>query len=165
MQAVADQDDGQENQPHDQHAVHDPCAFLGRGGRKRQQQGEHGPTLLDPTAVRGKRLRHGIGAAGGDRGALQAGRSRPATRASVGQPSLAEGCSGRRPRLAVTRPALSLALRAEGYEVREVVDRVDVAARGDANEPVRVKVVAEQKRDVGRGGEQPRAAVVDEVAS
>ena len=150
MQAVAEQDDGQENQPHDQHAVHDPGAFLGRGGRKRQQQGEHGPTLLDPTAVRGKRLRHGIGADGGDRDRMQDGRvtAVPERGASFGQPSLAEGCRGRRPGLAVTRPAVRLALRAERDEVREVVDRSDVAARRDANEPVRVEVVAEQKRDV-----------------
>jgi hypothetical protein len=69
------------------------------------------------------------------------------------------------PRVAVARFAFSAETRAEGDQLGELGDRVDVACRGNANEPVRVEVVAEQERElVVRRCKEARASVVAEVA-
>ena len=69
------------------------------------------------------------------------------------------------PGRAVVRAAFGPQRRAAGDQLGERRDRVDVAERRDPDEAVRVEVVAEQERHVVVGGrEQPRPAVVDEVA-
>jgi hypothetical protein len=77
----------------------------------------------------------------------------------------AKGRGGRRPGLAVTRPTVGAQLRAQRDQRREVGHRLDRPGLRDADEPVRVEVVAEQERSVGVVGvEQPRAPVVEQVA-
>ena len=70
-----------------------------------------------------------------------------------------------RPEGAVAVRFLRAHLAAERDQLREVGDSGDVMERRDAGDAVRVEVVAEQERRVVvRRCEQPRAAVVDEVA-
>src|SRR6476619_1737383 len=77
----------------------------------------------------------------------------------------AEERRGGRPERPVAVPLLRAQLAAQRDELRKVGDRVDLARLGDADEPVRVEVVAEEKRRVVVGRlEQARTAVVDEVA-
>ena len=71
----------------------------------------------------------------------------------------------RRPRLAVAVAVLGLQMRAGRDQVGKRRHRVELAGRGNADEPVGVEVVAEQDRLLGFGiCEEPRPAVVDEVA-
>jgi hypothetical protein len=71
----------------------------------------------------------------------------------------------RRPSLAVAGEAVGAKLRTERDERREVRDGLDGAGLRDPNEAVRVEVVAQQQRRVlVDGREQPRPAVVEEVA-
>ena len=54
---------------------------------------------------------------------------------------------------------------AEGEELGKGADGLDVTERGDADEPVRVEVVAEEDARVAVvGAEEPRPAVVEEIA-
>jgi len=76
-----------------------------------------------------------------------------------------QGRRRRRPRLSVAREAVGTQLGTERDQRREVGDRLDVARLGDADEAVRVQVVAqEQGRVVVGRREQARPAVVEEVA-
>jgi hypothetical protein len=78
---------------------------------------------------------------------------------------VAEGRGGGSPRLAVARTPVGAQLCAERDQLREVADGLDRPCLGDANEPVRVEVVAEQQRGVVVGGrEQPRVPVMEQVA-
>jgi hypothetical protein len=92
-------------------------------------------------------------------------------RARFGEPLVAraEQRDRRRPDDAVGRLAAGARLRAElgaeGEELREVGHDRHVAVLGDPDETVRVEVVAEEDARVAvRGREEPRAAVVEEVA-
>jgi hypothetical protein len=77
----------------------------------------------------------------------------------------AERRGGRRPGLAVARQAVGSELGAERDQGGEIGDRLDRARLGDADEPVRVEVVAEQQRRVlVDRREQARPAVVEQVA-
>jgi hypothetical protein len=77
----------------------------------------------------------------------------------------AERRRGRGPGLAVAWEAVRPELGTHRDQCREVGDRLDRAHLGHADEAVRVEVVAQQQGRVGVGGlEQPRPAVVEEVA-
>src|SRR5688572_25839172 len=66
---------------------------------------------------------------------------------------------------AVALPLLRAQLRAQGDELGEVLDDPDLAVGRDADEPVRVEVVAEQNRRGGIGRrEEAWTPVVEEVA-
>ena len=72
---------------------------------------------------------------------------------------------GGRPRLAVAGKAVGAELCAERDQRGQVGDRLDRARLGDADEAVRVEVVAEQQSGVCVPRfEQPRPAVVEQVA-
>ena len=65
----------------------------------------------------------------------------------------------------VSGQAVGAQLGTERDQRREICDCLDGACFGDADEPVRVEVVAQQQTRVGVSGrEQPRAPVVEEVA-
>jgi hypothetical protein len=71
----------------------------------------------------------------------------------------------RRPRLAVPGKPVRAQLGAQGDQRGEVAHGLDRPGLGDADETVRVQVVAEQQRRVGIGRlEQPRPPVVEQVA-
>ena len=77
----------------------------------------------------------------------------------------AERRGGRRPRLAVAGPAVGAELRADRDQRGQIGDGLDRSRVGDADEAVRVEVVAEQQRRVRVDRrEQPRPAVVEQVA-
>jgi hypothetical protein len=77
----------------------------------------------------------------------------------------AQGRRRGRPRLSVAGQAVGPQPGAERDQSRQVGDGLDLPGLGHADEPVGVEVVPEQERGVGIGGrEQPRAAVVEEVA-
>src|SRR5262245_34109928 len=66
---------------------------------------------------------------------------------------------------AVARDLLCAQIRAQGDQLGQVVDSLDGAALLDADEAVRVQVVAEQERGVTvLRREQARAAVVQDIA-
>ena len=70
----------------------------------------------------------------------------------------------RHPLLPVSQDLLGPQLRTARDQLGQIRDGLHVARVGDPDEPVRVQVVAEEKRGVPiRRGEQPRASVVDEV--
>jgi hypothetical protein len=82
--------------------------------------------------------------------------------AAVGGPKQRDGC---RPRCAVPHSLLGPELRAQREELSQVGDDVHLTNRSDADEAVRVEVVAEQDRGVAVGGrEEPWTAVVEKVA-
>jgi hypothetical protein len=77
----------------------------------------------------------------------------------------AERRGRRAPRLAIARETVRPQPGAERDQRRQVADRLDRPGLGDADEPVRVQVVAEQQRRVRIGGlEEARPAVVEQVA-
>ena len=78
---------------------------------------------------------------------------------------MAEERDARSPRGPVVVPPLGPKLGAEGDQLAHVGNGFDRAGRGEPDEPVCVEVVAEQEdRVVVARREQPRPAVVDEVA-
>src|SRR5205823_11090382 len=71
----------------------------------------------------------------------------------------------RGPRLAVARQVVGAQLGTLRDQRREIGHGLDAAGLGDADEAVRVEVVAEEQSGVVVGGrEQPRPAVVEQVA-
>jgi len=79
--------------------------------------------------------------------------------------ALAERRGGRGPGLAVAGKAVGAQLGAARDQRGEVGHCLDGSGLGDADEAVRIEVVAEQQRRVVVGGrEQSRPAVVEEVA-
>jgi hypothetical protein len=83
----------------------------------------------------------------------------------AGGRACAEGCRRRGPNLAVARQAIRPQLGAVRDQRGQVGNSLDRPGLGDADEAVRVEVVAEQERGVVVGRrEQARAAVVEEVA-
>ncbi len=98
------------------------------------------------------------------RAALASPRSRERSARRV-ETARAQQRRGRRPGGTVAVAPVGARLRAQRDQLGEIGDGRDVAGLGDADEPVRVQVVAEQERGVAvRRREEPRAAVVDEVA-
>ena len=79
--------------------------------------------------------------------------------------AVAEPERGLCPRLTVADRPLGPEVGAARDQLGELADGVDVTRRGDPDEAVCVEVVAqEQRRVVIRWGEEPRSAVVSEVA-
>ena len=77
----------------------------------------------------------------------------------------AERGRGRGPHRPVAGDRLRAQVRAEGDQLREVVDGLDGPALLDADETVRIQVVPEQQRRVAvLRREQPRPPVVKEIA-
>jgi hypothetical protein len=78
--------------------------------------------------------------------------------------AFAEGRRRRRPGLAVAGKAVGPELGAARDQRREIRDCLNGPGLGDADEPVRIEVVAEQERGVVVcRREEPRRAVVQEV--
>ena len=76
-----------------------------------------------------------------------------------------EGRDGRGPGLTVAGKALRAQVGAEGEELGKGPDGLDVTERGDADEAVRVEVVAQEDARVAVvGAEEPWLAVVQEIA-
>ncbi len=144
MQELAERDHADEDQPDDEHRRDDFLALL--GGRLDGER-DHGAMLTDQRAM-GLERRFGVTAPGG-----------------AGGRACAEGCRRRGPNLAVARQAIRPQLGAVRDQRGQVGDGLDRPGLGDADETVRVEVVAEQERGVVVGRrEQARAAVVEQVA-
>ena len=89
----------------------------------------------------------------------------PAAAASLPVGASVERRDRRCPCLAVAGKTFRAKVRAQREELGERTHRLDVSKRGDADEPVRVEVVAEEDRACrGRRRERARPAVVEEVA-
>jgi len=143
---LAEQDHGQEDQTDDEHRLDYFLAFLRSGLRGERQ---HGAILLHPQPV----LRDGL-----------LGRRRRLPLESRGL-ALPEGRRCRRPRHAVARKPVGAELGAARDQLRQVADSLDRPCLRDADEPVRVEVVAEQQcRVVVARREEPRAPVMEQVA-
>jgi hypothetical protein len=83
----------------------------------------------------------------------------------AGGRACAEGCRGRGPGLTVARQAIRPQLGTVRDQRGQVGDGLDRPGLRDADEAVRVEVVAEEERRVVVGGrEQARAAVVEQIA-
>src|SRR5437867_13335000 len=89
----------------------------------------------------------------------------PERRPSVIQLAAAKGRGSCCPHWPVTDDFFRTQVRTKRDQLGEVADRVDGSDLLDAHEPVCIEVVPEEQRGVQvLGGEQPRAAVVQEVA-
>ena len=92
-------------------------------------------------------------------------RVQPQRRERLLERAPAEQRRGRRPERSVAFALLRPQLAAERDQLGEIGDGVDVMRGGDADEAVRVEVVAEEQRRVVVGRlEETRPSVVDEVA-
>jgi hypothetical protein len=171
---LAERDDAQEDQADDQHHEDHVAALLGGRLLRREDEregkvGHQGAILIDPLRVQGECAcsRALTGHLFGQREQLLgiAGfseREPGILEAAVGRPEQRDGC---RPRCAVLHSLLGLELRAQREELSQVGDDVHLTDRSDADEAVRVEVVAEQDRGVAVGGrEEPRTPVVEKVA-
>ena len=140
LRQLAEDDHAEEDQAHDEHGLDYFLSFL--SGCLRGEQ--HGAILLDAPSV---------------------GCERAFDQRRRGISSIAELRGGCCPCLAVAGKAVGAQLGAERDQGRELGDRLDRAALCDADEAVRVEVVAEQQSGVCVPRfEQPRPAVVEQVA-
>src|SRR5204862_2800570 len=121
-----------------------PRAACSSGGRARTATLAHAP------AMRGKRVQNRFDAGGAARGGTKGGLVAVQTKGAPRGADLAAAEQRRRsgPRSAVAVSSLGAQMRAERDQLGQLADRLDVAERGDPHEAVRVKVVAEQQRDV-----------------
>jgi hypothetical protein len=143
---LAEGDHAREDQADNEHRLDDLLALFGGGLREWEQRAERHPraTLPDSPAVGRHRTRNRVGPRGG-----------------VGA---AEGRRGRRPGLSVAGKSVRAQLGAARDQGRQVGDGLDRPDLRNAHQAVRVEVVAEEERGVAvGGGEEPRAAEVEQV--
>ena len=156
-------DHREEDQADDQHREDDLLALFGRG---LGEDVEHGENLSHAAGVgRECAIDRGVADGGPRRGTRAARVATPAERAA----RLVEPCPRSAAVAAQSGPSPP-APSARSCEQSEISSERSATAstspkRGDADEPVRVEVVAEEQRRVAvRRGEQARRPVVDEVA-